>query len=228
MVVTPTLSRINHTIRRTVNYLKYAPWRFARFTIRSRFRAFIVSARRIKSSSDSKSLSFFDTSIRINLDLIKTHACERLIGYQFKEPLLLWEALQPAGPLDGMPQMPRYEDGNKRLAIVGDRVLALLLALKWYPSWGMRSTFVFRDKDWGRELIVFISGVRDPSYRYIIQQVARTDGHPQSARPLHHPPCQISRFHGENDGYDSRSHHRSRLSRRTTWRCKDCDAESGV
>lgn len=83
---------------------------------------------------------FFDTSIDINPELIKTHACERLIGYQFKEPLLLWEALQVMGTAYDMPQMPRYDDGNMRLAIVGDRVLDLLLALKWYPTWQARGT----------------------------------------------------------------------------------------
>ncbi|KAL9008018.1 MAG: hypothetical protein Q9173_006818 [Seirophora scorigena] len=37
--------------------------------------------------------------------------------------------------------MPRYLEGNKRLAIVGDRVLELLVAIKWYPTWGKRGTY---------------------------------------------------------------------------------------
>lgn len=108
-----------------------------------RFRSFTESlfARRsssIPALSTRKKIPFFDPSIRINPDLIKTHACELLIGYQFREPLLLWEALQAIGSASGLPQMPRYEEGNMRLAIVGDRVLDLLLALKWYPTWDRR------------------------------------------------------------------------------------------
>ncbi|KAL8932492.1 MAG: hypothetical protein Q9216_006814 [Gyalolechia sp. 2 TL-2023] len=37
--------------------------------------------------------------------------------------------------------MPRYVEGNRRLAIVGDMILDLLLALKWYPTWSNRGVF---------------------------------------------------------------------------------------
>lgn len=75
-------------------------------------------------------------------DLTKTHACEETINYTFNDPLLLWEALQADGAirsavlLGELGATPRYShSGNKRLAIVGDGVLDLLLALKWYPTW---------------------------------------------------------------------------------------------
>lgn len=89
--------------------------------------------------STQKDVPYFDTSIQINPNLIKTHACEQAIGYQFREPLLLWEALQVPGALV---HMPRYVEGNKRLAILGDMILDLLLALKWYPTWTTRGTQV--------------------------------------------------------------------------------------
>lgn len=81
---------------------------------------------------------FFDSSHKYKPSLNKTHACEQLLGYQFREPLLLWEALQVGYATESLPQMPRYVEGNKRLAIVGDRVLELLVAIKWYPTWGNR------------------------------------------------------------------------------------------
>lgn len=69
------------------------------------------------------------------LELERTHACEDMLGYTFKDILLLWEALQADGALISRGSMPRYRAGNKRLAIVGDRVLELLLALRWYDTY---------------------------------------------------------------------------------------------
>ncbi|KAL8742475.1 MAG: hypothetical protein Q9184_008251 [Pyrenodesmia sp. 2 TL-2023] len=135
MVLRSTNSRIKHFIRRSIYYLKSTS-RLSAFGSKSKPR-FVVRRHRSQGPVLTKT-SFFDPSIGINPELIKTHACELLIGYQFKEPLLLWEALQAMGSAYDMPQMPRYDDGNMRLAIVGDRVLDLLLALKWYPSWQPR------------------------------------------------------------------------------------------
>ncbi|KAI4237253.1 MAG: hypothetical protein LQ349_002008 [Xanthoria aureola] len=73
--------------------------------------------------------------------LNKTHACEAAIGYKFQDPWLLWEALQAAGPPVSHLGIPRYEAGNLRLAIVGDRILDLLLALHWYPTGQKRVAF---------------------------------------------------------------------------------------
>lgn len=69
-------------------------------------------------------------------DLTLPHACERLIGYTFQDSMYLWEALQALGStycLTGT--QPRLESGNERLAVIGYRVLELLLALNWYPTW---------------------------------------------------------------------------------------------
>ncbi|KAL9596605.1 MAG: hypothetical protein Q9219_005688 [cf. Caloplaca sp. 3 TL-2023] len=74
-------------------------------------------------------------------DLTRTHACEQVIGYEFKGPLLLWEALQADGSPIALGCNPRFRSGNKRLAVVGDRVLDLLLSLKWYPTWEERLEF---------------------------------------------------------------------------------------
>ncbi len=143
MVVRLTTSRIKRVLLLSVHLLRYPS------SILSAFRSYpsrrtnikALKASRVKQQAPVPAKPrFFDTSIDINPELIKTHACERLIGYQFKEPLLLWEALQAMGTAYDMPQMPRYDDGNMRLAIVGDRVLDLLLALKWYPTWRARGT----------------------------------------------------------------------------------------
>lgn len=71
-------------------------------------------------------------------DLDNTHACETAIGYKFSDPWLLWEALQAPRSWPCLQLIPRYEKGNMRLAIVGDRILDFLLALKWYPTYQKR------------------------------------------------------------------------------------------
>ncbi|KAI9818400.1 MAG: hypothetical protein M1827_000458 [Pycnora praestabilis] len=57
---------------------------------------------------------------------------QRIIQYQFNDPLLLWEALQAAG--SGVYRIGNRHlfDGNKRLAILGDTVLKLVLVEHWY------------------------------------------------------------------------------------------------
>ncbi|KAL8718023.1 MAG: hypothetical protein Q9181_008244 [Wetmoreana brouardii] len=74
-------------------------------------------------------------------DLTLTHACEATIGYRFHKPTLLWEALQADGSVIYSSGSPRYEEGNKRLAIVGDKILDFLLSLKWYHTWEKRVVF---------------------------------------------------------------------------------------
>ncbi|CAO1596811.1 MAG: hypothetical protein LQ349_001584 [Xanthoria aureola] len=81
----------------------------------------------------------FQHTLATNLD--KTHACEAAIGYKFQDPWLLWEALQADGSPVAHLGIPRYEAGNMRLAIVGDRILDLLLALHWYPTGQKRVAF---------------------------------------------------------------------------------------
>jgi len=59
---------------------------------------------------------------------------QSVIDYNFNRPLLLWEALQAAGsPVHSIGDR-RLPDGNKRLAILGDRVLELALADGWYEG----------------------------------------------------------------------------------------------
>ena len=66
------------------------------------------------------------------------------IGYNFKNVLYLWEALQApgsvvrSGSLEGAPTtyhsigFQRFPDGNRRLAILGDTVLKTALVEDWY------------------------------------------------------------------------------------------------
>lgn len=51
-------------------------------------------------------------------------AVEELIGFRFTNRYWLLEALQAAGLIN--------RDGNKKLAIIGDKVLGLILALEGY------------------------------------------------------------------------------------------------
>lgn len=66
--------------------------------------------------------------------LPKVLQCEQKIGYQFTDQNLCWEALQHAG--NGVSQAgTRFIlNGNKRLAILGDMVLATVLSKEWYNS----------------------------------------------------------------------------------------------
>ena len=48
---------------------------------------------------------------------------ESLIGYQFHDRGLMEEALEEAGP---------QTEGNERLALLGDKVLSLMLLHRWY------------------------------------------------------------------------------------------------
>ncbi|KAI4181252.1 MAG: hypothetical protein LQ346_006835 [Caloplaca aetnensis] len=75
-------------------------------------------------------------------DLTLTRQCEAFLKYTFRDPLLLWEALLADGALSNTVLLgswigatPRYQNGNKRLAIIGDGILDMFLRLKWYPTW---------------------------------------------------------------------------------------------
>lgn len=60
--------------------------------------------------------------------------CEQMLGYRFTDEKLLQEALTIAPPL------------NKRLAIIGDRVLGLFMSEKWY-YWSSKS---LGGKEWSK------------------------------------------------------------------------------
>lgn len=67
-----------------------------------------------------------------------TRGVERIIGYSFTDPLILWEALQAAGSGVTSAGTRRFADGNKRLAVLGDTILELVLVEEWYDSADVR------------------------------------------------------------------------------------------
>ncbi len=62
-------------------------------------------------------------------------AVETLIGYHFKDSTLLVEAFQAPGVFGALP------DGNKRLALLGDAALKLVLISDWFQEGHSRGTF---------------------------------------------------------------------------------------
>ena len=68
-----------------------------------------------------------------NMDTI-LQAVQDIIGYRFRERLILWEAMQAAGSNVRVAGGRKFVDGNKRLAVIGDTVLQLVLAEKWYSG----------------------------------------------------------------------------------------------
>ncbi|KAL8909412.1 MAG: hypothetical protein Q9207_000247 [Kuettlingeria erythrocarpa] len=101
------------------------------------------------------------------LALNRTYACEKTLGYSFEDILLLWEALQADGALISRGSMPRYRAGNKRLAIVGDRVLELLLSLKWYDTYQDRLTYTTLSQSINSNKSLDFIGRRNHLDRYI-------------------------------------------------------------
>lgn len=67
-------------------------------------------------------------------------AVQGIIGYRFKERLLLWEAMQGVGSNVNSAGKRAFVDSNKRLAVIGDTVLQLVIAEKWYGGGTTRST----------------------------------------------------------------------------------------
>lgn len=63
-----------------------------------------------------------------------THGVETIIGYNFSDPLILLEALQAAGSTVRSAGTRHFPDGNKRLAVLGDTILKLVLVSEWYDS----------------------------------------------------------------------------------------------
>lgn len=66
--------------------------------------------------------------------------CENIIGYTFNDPHVLWEALQLAGSGVSSTGTRIVQDGNKRLAVLGDLVLEIVLCKKWYDDGKSRGT----------------------------------------------------------------------------------------
>ena len=63
-----------------------------------------------------------------------TQQVEVIINFNFSDPLILWEALQAAGFGSTSAGTRRFPDGNKRLAVLGDTILQLVLVSMWYDS----------------------------------------------------------------------------------------------
>ena len=61
----------------------------------------------------------------------KLQYAQEEIEYHFKDPLLLWEALQVVG--SGVLRIGdrQIRDGNKNLAVLGDSVMATVLCTDW-------------------------------------------------------------------------------------------------
>lgn len=68
---------------------------------------------------------------------------EQIIGYAFTDKNVLWEALQVAGSgvlrIDNRP----VTDGNKRLAIWGDRLGEQVISAQWYNSGDPKGGIIF-------------------------------------------------------------------------------------
>ena len=96
-------------------------------------------------SQQQRCLTSASSTIRMNMrfDLTRVHACENVLHYRFRHPLLLWEALQPKGSytcglIVKRVKQSRYESGNLRLAIIVDEIMDALLAESWYRSGASR------------------------------------------------------------------------------------------
>lgn len=66
-----------------------------------------------------------------------------IIGYNFTDPFILWEALQAAGSGNTFAGNRRFPEGNKRLAVLGDTILQLVLVRDWYETALVRGILVF-------------------------------------------------------------------------------------
>lgn len=67
-----------------------------------------------------------------------TAEVEEKLGYTFRNRDILWEALQAPNSIgSGVPGLD-LTDGNKRLALVGDAALKLVLLKRWYREGGSR------------------------------------------------------------------------------------------
>jgi hypothetical protein len=76
-----------------------------------------------------------------SLHLIEMTDCNETfqhnIGYKFKSPILMQEALRASNMSEGSIDLT----GNKRLALVGDSVLSVMLLNRWYGKGGSTGKF---------------------------------------------------------------------------------------
>ncbi|KAF6221564.1 hypothetical protein HO133_002420 [Letharia lupina] len=76
-----------------------------------------------------------------NTYMDKIRGVEEIIGYQFSDPWTIWEALQAAGSPVQTIGNRRLVGGNRRLAVLGDRVLDLAIAEAWHEGMEARVRF---------------------------------------------------------------------------------------
>ncbi|KAK6357787.1 hypothetical protein TWF718_002093 [Orbilia javanica] len=85
------------------------------------------------------------STVQQKADRVNQASIQNIIGYNFKNIHLLEEALEAAGRAADH-DAEGSVDGNKRLALVGDAVLRLILVDEWYSSKGSRGKYGFPKK----------------------------------------------------------------------------------
>lgn len=61
---------------------------------------------------------------------------QNVTGHTFLDASILWEALQAPGAPAYAANGRNFSNGNKRLALIGDAVLKVVLLETWYPTLG--------------------------------------------------------------------------------------------
>ena len=79
----------------------------------------------------------------------KVGDCEQIIGYQFANKDLCWEALQVAGSGISSIGGRSIPDGNKRLGVLGDTLAAAIFCQSWYEGGTSKGDPV---REWGTDL----------------------------------------------------------------------------
>lgn len=115
----------------------FAPWLPAEH--RSIQKRVLTDLKMIKSrlSFQLKTSRYCRTSGKIMATAtMTTHVkkCEGIIGYKFNDPHVLWEALQPPGSGVSSTETRIVQEGNKRLAVLGDVALEIVLCKRWYDG----------------------------------------------------------------------------------------------
>lgn len=85
---------------------------------------------------------------------LKVAELERIIGYTFADKMKGWEALQLPGNSFATSFITK---GNKRLAIVGDLAIDLVLSETWYASGAAEGqSILWNSKIPGAEMLIYL------------------------------------------------------------------------
>ena len=79
--------------------------------------------------------------------LLKIQRCQEIIRHEFTDQNLCWEALQMAGNGTKAAGPRKIPNGNKRLAILGEYVINLVISSDWYHTGTDEGGFVNQSKD---------------------------------------------------------------------------------